>query len=349
MSYEYESDDIVLLTIDNVLQRVSQEDIIQLVTKYKPELYRYVTSPFRDDSDAGAWFNYYNGKLFFVDFGDSHRQHRDCFNMIEDAFGLSLTDSLKLINDHFKLGLGSSNAVESTLPSIAEIKSKRKERSEKEETVITFKTRYFTLADQAYWQGKYGISKANLIEDNIFPIIWFKFWSTKKKKMIIIRPFSEAYAFTDFDNERVKIYTPYASNKKLKWITNCKQDDIGGKVADTGETLVITKSYKDYRVLKNQGLHVLWFQNEGIVPNIDILTDLCNRFENIVFWYDNDPTGILNSIKLANIVNEIVPEKATAIHLPTSYLKDRIKDPSDLVCMKGLNTLQAFLKEKQLL
>ena len=56
---------------------------------------------------------------------------------------------------------------------------------------------------------------------------------------------------------------------------------------------MITKSYKDYRVLRNLGVNVTWFQNEGAFP--DNLDDIINDYKDVIVFFDNDFTGLAAS------------------------------------------------------
>ena len=67
------TDDIVesgFISKDKILEYVSQEDIFQLVFGYKPIEFEYVTSPFREDTNPGCWFeiDLNTNKLRFTDY-----------------------------------------------------------------------------------------------------------------------------------------------------------------------------------------------------------------------------------------------------------------------------------------
>ena len=109
--------------------------------------------------------------------------------------------------------------------------------------------------------------------------------------------------------------------------------------------LIITKSYKDYRVLKNQGLNVCWFQNEGQVPNRLILEELIKHKSKILVWFDNDTTGIGASNLVKDIINYIKPNLACSVVLDPKLLNVGIKDPSDLLKKKGKKELEIFINK----
>lgn len=341
--YGYESDVSITSTID-ILKRIPQEDIYEFILGYKPTANLYVKSPIRDDDDAGAWYEWSNGVLMFKDFADPERVIRDCFQMLMDREGISLRDAIKIISDHFQA---------STLPiiypefTITKRKGNHIQRSvssltEQIDTEITFKARQFSERDRLFWNQRYEITRQQLISDEVFPIIWYRFYSQKKKEWIIIRPFNVAYAITGFSNpEKVKIYVPFSPNKKGKFITNCNGNDIGGynRLPISGEQIVIAKSYKDWRVLTNQGVVAIWFQNEVIIPTKDIIDDLSSRFTEIVLLYDNDETGTKTALRIKSLFDENYPNKARCVFISNHLAKD----PSDLIHHHKKQSLINFL------
>ena len=72
--------------------------------------------------------------------------------------------------------------------------------------------------------------------------------SNTKKGDFSSRVFDIAYADTNYEGGRKKIYFP---NRKEKFVTTCRKDDIGGLrlLPPFGHQILITKSYKDWRVL----------------------------------------------------------------------------------------------------
>ena len=213
---------------------------------------------------------------------------------------------------------------------------------------IKFARRKFDNRDKKFWT-QYGISKFQLIEDKVIPISAYQVYSKKLNKYVVITCSDITYAYTDFKDGKVKIYRPY--NKEFKWTTNCNMNDIGcyESLTQTGEKLVITKSYKDCRVLRNLGLNSIWLQNEVAIPSRNIFEDLCKRFKKIFVIFDNDSTGLAFSKKIVDTINSIKAGVAINSSLPVYYSLEGIKDSSDLVKNKGLEELTNFLKLNQIL
>lgn len=350
----YSYSEFAPLTKEEIIKRVSQEEIYEIVTDYLPQADKYVCSPIRDDKNKGAYYEWVKGILYFKDFADPIRRIRDCFQFIMEEFNLNYNGALEYVNNYFQLGLGSAGDVKPVLYSIGNFSSRHKntlnnDRSKKEEfeirDIIT-KSRTFTDLDRVFWYERYGIRKQHLIEDNVFPTLWYKFYSSKKKQWLVIRPQDICYTLNEFDDGYKKIYRPFAPTSNSKWLTNCTENQVGfiNKPLFSDKRLWITKAYKCCRVLHNQNLNSRWFQSETMFPKDEILIKLCNQFDDIVIWYDNDKTGIEGGKKLKNKILELIPnKKVKGIIYPKNNLG--IKDPSDLRHKKGEKELQTFINK----
>lgn len=344
----YEYNEYVPITKENILDRVSEEDIFKIFIKENIKLNKeqlYV-APYRNDRCPDCYFEKFSGTLFFVDFADSiNIPTKNCFSFISRCTNLSYPETLKYINNYFKLGLGYGNGKTSKII-IPKVETLQNLQLLQKNNKIVYVPRKFEARDKIFW-NQYKISKNNLEEDLVIPISLYRFYN-KKNVEITVCPLDIAYAYSEFQNSRVKIYRPYGK-KKEKWLTNCIQDDIGSinHLPCLGEILIITKSYKDCRVLRNLGYNSVWFQNEGMVPNMQILKSLLHRFENVYIFFDNDTTGIGTSISVCNLLKKIKEDnRVTSISLPTTLLEIGIKDPSDLVKEKGIEELRNFLENK---
>ncbi len=345
----YGYSEFVPLNEEEILKRVSQEEIIEMAIGYKPVLYQRICSPLPHrlhDKNPGSWFEFYGGKLWFLDFGDNPT-HRITFKFIADFYNIAFYDALKLINQNFDLGLGEDDILKVPKPVLYHSSADHCNH-EKQKSNIIYKPRPLVIKDKNYWWNRYKITKQQLIDDDVMPILWYKLFSPKQNKWIVNRPFDICYAYTEF-KPNIKVYRPFA-DKKFKWIMNCSENDVGNlkNLPEMGRTLIIKKSYKDCRVIRNQGLNSIWFQNEGCIPCDEILIDLSNRFDIIYVWFDNDDSGIRAVIKVVEKINSLCPGKALPMWLPETLLQNHIKDPSDLLYKKSEQELKNFLVEKDL-
>lgn len=330
-----------------ILSSVSQEEIFEFVFGFPPMEFDYVTSPFRHDENPGCWFEYtFEGKLKFKDFGGnmiingSRRINIDCFDAVKLYFNLpDLYSTLSFINEHLIAG---KDITRSVLPKPVITTTSRKK------VEIFVSTRQFNNKDKIFW-SKFGITKQNLIDDKVFPVKSLKVTNTKKGD-ILSKPRKVSYAFTDFQEGRKKIYNPYTKGKG-RFITNCVPNDIGGTrmLNPFGNQLVIKKSYKDWRVIKNQGLNSIWLQNERAMPQGDVLLPLCERFKRIIVFFDNDKQGIDGAKQLCGFINSHLENRAYPMFLPDYLYKAGITDPSDLVKAKGVSALTDFLNSRNVI
>jgi|JI91814CRNA_FD_contig_31_4044290_length_1093_multi_4_in_0_out_0_1 hypothetical protein len=329
----------VPLNKEEIFKRVSQEDVFLLfydIIKLDKELtYKAL---YRQDNIGDCYFEYYNNTLYFVDFADSEHHLKDCVSFIVKYYNISYVEALQFINDKFELSLGSGSIPKPIINPTIEIVKKDKVLRE-----ILITARDFNKKDKEFWWDRYKISKAQLIEDKVIPIEAFKGYS-KYGVPLNIRPFDVMYAYTEFEKGRIKIYRPFGDEVE-KWFTNCTANDIGGLYKiEKQKDLIITKSYKDYRVLKNLGLNVIWFQNEGMLPSLENLTYIIENSKQIYIWFDNDRAGMAKGLNVTDIFNNLQRGKAKQIFIPSKFLEEGIKDPSDLIYKKGEESLETLVK-----
>lgn len=326
-----------------ILDFVSEESIFELVFESVPKNGDKVTSPLRADTNPGCFFNYNSqGKLIFYDYGteiysnDKLHIAMDCFSFIQAYYKFpNYHSTLAYIYKELILGKNIPKLNRVAIPFVTVHKT----------TVIKIKPRNFCKSDKDFW-SKYGITRANLIDDSVYPVDCYQIENTNGKHSIT--PHDICYAYTDFNFNRKKIYRPYKKGK-YKFTTNCSSDDIGNlkSLPLSGNELYITKSYKDCRVLRNIGLSSVWFQSETMYPNQELLTSLCNRFSKVYILFDNDTVGIESGKHLTRVINSTMTNKASHIHLPVVLLQQGIKDPSDFISVKGKKELIKFIKENK--
>ena len=322
-----------------ILERYSQEVIFKTllnaeIVTGKSNLY---FAPYRIDKKAGCYFQYYNNILFFIDFANTPT-HFTCFQLWSIMYDIDLSLVPEAIFYSIKAQKITKTQAQKKL-------NNNRVSLPKKDTKITIIDKPFNLEDKKYWQ-QYGITSKQLIEDKVLSVLAFKIESTK---IFCQRPYKICYAYTDFENNKKKIYQPYA-NKSNKWFTNCGKNDIGKvnniNIPDQQSILIITKSYKDCRVLSNFGFTSIWFQNEGMFPDDEILYPILKQFDSSIIFFDNDARGISASAALKQKIQKL-ELKTDFIMLPESLLNQSIKDISDLYAAKGQSEVQQFLNKKK--
>lgn len=320
----------LLLSLDQ--REVFQHYIRDKVYLNKEKLY---TAPYRNDTNPSCYFIEEDGILYFIDFAH-YPVRKNCIGFIMSQKNLSYSQAILYLqikfNSCFLSNYFSKNGV---LPLKEEIILERPSPRG-----VIFYPRKWDIRDKLFW-SKYHITKKQLLEDKVIPIQAYRY---KDSSYTIITD-DIAYAYLDF-NQKVKIYRPY--NKKYKWATTCNSNDIGSinHLNDDKSTLVITKSYKDCRVLRNMGLQSIWLQNEVALPSLTILHNITKPYHRVYIWFDSDEVGIKNAKKLYSIINSFGTCITKYIYLPQEMLLEGIKDPSDLISKKSKKELTDFINLK---
>ena len=323
-----------------ILEYVSQEEIFELVFGYKPIPYVYVTSPFRIDRNPGCWFeatSSHIGKLRFIDFASNFGKPMDCFDAVQQFYEFS-NFYLTLVFIYDKL-ISGRNKSSRTL-----IVIEATTMNDVVKPIINFDARRFYMKDGLYWEKKYGILKQNLIDDMVFPVKKFHIENGKYGDYNN-NVYDLGYVYTNYESGNKKLYFPNRKGSK-RFISTCTKNDIGGlKVLPLfGKELIITKSYKDWRVLKNNGKYAIYLQNEGSVPDMELLMSIVKSWSKVYVWFDNDRQGMKSSEHIANLINSVYRNKASTLHLPEVLNSEGISDPSDLYYHKGKQSLHEFFK-----
>lgn len=324
---------------DQLLQKITAEEIFEWVFEQDINTTHRYISPFRDDNSPNCRFQErFDGTLLFIDFGEEPgKTHRTCWRAVMDKHKCSLPIALKMICNQFGL---SQNPID-YVPIKAE-KPQQEQQIQVYPTLISWDGRAIEKRDKLFW-SKFIITPQDLQDDRTGIVERIHIDSSKGRRSF--SPMSICYAF-DLGHH-VKLYQPY-NDPKYKWISNCDQNDIGnlGNIPIVGEELIISKAYKDHRVLRNIGFGlnaVVWTQNEGCIPHAKILLDLTQRFKLITIFYDNDQPGREASEKLKAAFLEVNPmANVRCIWLPVRQFPH--KDPSDFVSKEGRADTQEVLK-----
>lgn len=325
--YKYEEP--IPLLMKDILSHYSQEDIFKIVFGEYPDYNRNYLSPFRPDNNPNCFFEWYKGQLLFRDFADIRR---DCFHSVKDYFKLNTYQAtFEFIFEYFK---------DKKVDLRDDYKRAKKHQDDQFYDIFTA-TRPFEYRDYLYWK-EYYITNEQLQEDAVYPIYRYRFYSRKKQRWFVITPMDVAYAISGFSRTK-KIYRPKSGNKDNKWLTNCGANDIGNvnNLSTEHQYLMITKSYKDHRVIRNEGYsNTVWFQSEKMYPDDRILMELLDPYPDIFIFYDNDAAGIEGSEKLRHHIMELFPSRnPVLIYSPYTYFKD----PASVVSTKGKKILSDLL------
>lgn len=316
-----------------VLQYISEEQLFEHILGFIPKEYDYICSPLRVDNNPGAFFQrgLHSNKLLFIDYADSFCTSYDCFAFIQRYYNLpGFYATLQFIQHNI---IEKKNLEKIIQPNCS------KEETQKKAAELIVESRPFNRTDGVYWD-KFGISKKNLIDDKVLPVQKI-FLKNGRKGNKIIPVYTKCYAFTGFPENRKKLYFPYKKGR-YRFISTCTRNDVNTENIDrTSKQLVISKSYKDFRVLKNLNVNNIWFQNEGAFP--ENLQEIVGDFEDVVIFFDNDEAGLKAADKLNLLINN-----SRVVHFDTALLARGIKDPADMYSRKGVEALKNFLLQNNI-
>lgn len=324
----------ILLTKDWILKKVDDTTI----------LYYYFGSfklnkaycSFFDKNDTRPSTVFYvasSGKIIYYDFRTGEKL--DCFGFVKKLYNCSFKEALEQIASDF--GLISTQTLK--VPQQIFIEARKTDKEVKKETLIQFEPTNWT-DDFLYFWKRYEIKQEELVKNKVYPV----------KRLFLnrqeIKLHTPTYALPEHVEERtyVKIYNPGSSN--MKWLSTIPLDIPFGlnDLPYEDNKVIITKSKKDLIVLKKFFTDVIATQNESEASLSETTINKLNQkyTHKIIIW-DNDETGVQNSIKLNQ-------KGFDYFNIPKQeYIKHKIKDCSDYVEAYGTDALEVLLKSKNLI
>lgn len=294
----------------------NHEDIFRFVDQLKVWQYiigRYVTvgekfcNPLRNDNHPNCYLYERNGYILLADWANRTYHGISIVKALEHKEHTDFKGVLDFLNKNNYKHVSSSPTI------IPKKKKNFKFRLE-------FKYRNYNQDDIDYW-SQYGITTDILKHEEVYPVSYY-FRNSRRYPDSLVQIRAEKHAYGISINNRRKLYQPYS--RDFKWLTSFTEYDIGGKTRKDTDTLIITKSFKDYLVLKyNTEYDVQFIPSESIHLNqfyIDVINDKYNK---IIVLMDNDATGH----KAAKRLSEQIGEKAVGTWLieandPAQYYKD---------------------------
>lgn len=323
------------LTDKSILSFISEYDIFRYYMPDKNwELNRATYSPFRQETNPSFSIYGKDGRVFFIDFSDSHYRG-DCFQFVQFLYNVDYNTSLEIIDRDFNLGIKVKKNVEGVDYKTIVKTYSQPENLEKKYSHIQVVTRKFNSNELAYW-NQYHQDLSDLRENFIYPV--------KKlylnRRMISI-PKSELVFGYLYDG-CWKIYKPLAPRHDKWFPNNVPITTMDGKQQLHPEhPVIISKSKKDYMVLKKIYPHVCAVQNEGWAcfsdENVDFIKTNSSRQ---ILSFDSDEAGVKNS----KIVTEMFGFEYC--NVPRYYLQEGIKDWADLAKKYGMQVIEHYLKQQ---
>lgn len=325
------------LSIEAILSRISEYDIFRFYMPNRDWTINRVTySPFRKENNPSFMIGNRLGYLMFIDYADTSLRG-DCFNFVQKLHNLpSVSDTLKMIDKDFGLGLSTGVMTGEYKKIIAQYKQPE---IEKRYSLIQVKVRKFTQEELAYW-NQYHQDIQDLRDNNIYSIK--DLYLNKQKFPLLETELRFGYLY---EGQYWKIYRPFAEKKK-KWMpNNVPITAMDGKEnIKNCQVAFINKSKKDYMVMKKLFPCSCAVQNEGLGcfshENVEYLKANSDRQ---ILSFDADTVGVQNSKQITEMFD------FEYANVPRQYLAEGIKDWADLAKAHGLQAIEDYLKSKNLL
>ena len=258
------------------------------------------TNPFRSDKNPGCTLSEYAGVVRLTDWADPHTHGMNLVDAYKKAFGLGFREACAAIY----------NGHTGTIAAVATSHGKKKKLHREN----SFVPRKFNVWDKEYW-SKRGISKADLVNDNVVPLSRFTVAGVTYEAL------EHTYAFV-FPSGRFKVYQPFA-HKSRKWIGNMTKEDYWFIDDFLAEDLVITKGYKEHRIIRNllPNVSTAALNGEGYKHIPEGLQQKLQLFKRIWVLYDNDEAGNRGCALTTSTIQQLGHD-ARCIYLPDSEPKD---------------------------
>ena len=331
----------VLLTIENVLKRVSEYDIYKFYLGREFALGVATYSPFRKESNPSfSIIKGNNGKLRHLDYADTQNSG-DVINFVCQLYHITPSQALLKIDHDFNLGITSpSESVKSM--DFKRIESKPHLDEEKKKSIIQVVSRRFDPTELIYWKS-YHLNERILRDNDVYAV---KTLYLDRKRYPLRGDLCFAYLFMVDGDAKWKIYWP-ERKKHEKWLSNVPNSRMSGmeRIKKGDSHVIITKAKKDEMVLSLFLPHVVSVQSESIYAisqeNLAILQTCPNSFIN----FDNDETGV----KASQYFNQF---GLGWINCPKGFKEPKkgkeIKDFADLGRYYGIDTVKAYFRKQHI-
>ena len=329
----------VFITKELILSKISAYDIFKFYMPNKDWDINVVTlSPFRDEKNPSFIIGPKGegGVLIFIDFADTSLKG-DAFKFVEKLYNMrNMFEVYNKIDKDFDLGFTTGTTTrkyEKIVKSYSKPVITRKDYS-----FIQVKTRKFTSEELAYWNNYYQ-DIDDLKANNIFSVA--EVYLNKKRIVLGNNELRFGYLY----DGHWKIYRPF-SDRRWKWMPNNVPITAMDGLDDIKDchTAFITKSKKDYMVVKKIFPTVCAVQNEGLgcfsAENVEYIKA---NSEKQILSFDSDEVGVKNSTNITNMFG------FEYCNVPKKYLKDGINDWADLAKVHGLKVIEEYLINKQIL
>lgn len=280
-----------------------------------------IANPCRVDHNPRCFLRQWNGLILLTDFAYPKYNGYTAFHAYRDIHNLS---SLNQAASCMLSNFSAKRAIDKPIT-----KKRRNKSSIYFEPYLYNNSPTFLQRDKEYW-SKRGITREQLERHNIYSVYRYHI------NNYTFYPKGLCYAYV-LNSGNIKIYQPYS--KDYKWTSNTEVNDIWTSTYFPSSNIcILTKSLKDLMVIENlyPDIDVISFQNEGVVPNLDIFS----MYDYIYILYDNDKPGVEQSKKVKKELNKVA--NCETIYIPLTY---QAKDVDELYINYGKDTCKMTLNK----
>ena len=314
------------LTPENVLKKLSEFDIFKFYFRGKLEINQAIHSCFHVDENPSFLLSNRYGNLHFIDF--STGQKGDCFNFVQEIYGATLDEALRIIDRDFGLGFTSETNTGEYKRIVKEYK--QPEEAGKRYSVIQVVTRKFTKEELSYWNS-YHIDISELKANNVYSVekVFLN------RKLFPLKENELRFGYYYPNGGYWKIYKPF-SPKKGKWISNVPLNYSWGiENLNKEKNCLIAKSLKDYLVCRKVFPHVVGIQNESIAAiHEEFVKGVKENSKQVFYGGDSDKAGKEASYTITQLFG------FKHINPPDRLLEFEIKDFSDWARYENLEEVK---------
>jgi hypothetical protein len=284
------------------------------------EIGQEFSSIFRTDNKGSCYLRVWHNQLLFTDWSYPYEYNK--YNIVKALmfFGMTYLEAQYAINEFLFFNKPIQTNQLTTIVS----DRKRNSQSNISYKELRFDNEVAYTKQFAQYFAKRGITLDHLKKDGVKQAIEIYAQGIK----IYFNGIAAVYSFEN----RFKIYLPFS--EKMRFLAkNISQNDIWEWGKKT-RTAIITKSYKDGRVLYNTlGYKTFAFQNEGCLPTE---LDQLKGFEKIYLIFDNDKPGFKSAMVVSDYLRNKLPN---VIIKPVFFNQDLGKDADEIFVTYGEQVL----------
>lgn len=313
------------LSYKMLMDKLTNFDIYRYYVGPDIQVGRSMSNPMRKDKNPS--FSIYTGKdgqLHHTDFADDG-YHGTGIDLVMQMYGLSFPEAVKKIGKDFGItdGIDTHKRITSLYV--------QPEITQRPRALIQVTTRKFRKADVEWW-GDYLISPEMLIGDDVYAV---KELYLNRKKVALGKD-EKVYAY--YLPQGFKIYF-VERPKGERWLSSIPLDTPGHlENLQKDKNGLITKSLKDYLVVKQVHPNTCYVQNESIGSvTEETARKITENSKEVYYAGDWDEPGVRAAKKITTKYewNNLEPEGL----LPIKDYADWVKAKKE----KGLKEIEEFL------